>query len=210
MRLFKGNSVEVLLNKGTQHLRSGNLTKALESFKAAADQEPSNTEALFHIGLIQIMGGHFEAALGFYDKLVEIEPDSERNWNNRAICLAQLRKQADALKNFDRALALNPSYLQALSGKADTLLSMASEPTITRGENGMPIVAHNTQELELALDYYNRIINQAPQSIPAYIGKVWCLKLLDRKNDAKFTLDKVLELDSTNQQALHLQAQLMF
>jgi len=51
--------------------------------------------------------------LNSYDRMLELEPDSEVGWYNRGIALALLERYHDAIASFDQALRLNPNNTEA-------------------------------------------------------------------------------------------------
>ena len=51
-----------------------------------------------------------------------LRPDHAATWNNRGNVLRRLRRSAEALASFDKALALKPDYANALYNRANMLL----------------------------------------------------------------------------------------
>ena len=72
-----------------------------------------------------------QVALG---RLVEYCPDYAEGWNQRAFAAFLARDFDAALRDLDRALALNPRHLGALTGKGLTLLEMG------RGEEAQVVL----------------------------------------------------------------------
>lgn len=66
----------------------------------------------------------FLAALEAFDKLVEYCPDYAEGYNQRAFVNFLREDFAPALVDLDRALAIRPNHLGALSGKALTLMGL--------------------------------------------------------------------------------------
>ncbi|PRQ37668.1 putative 43kDa postsynaptic protein [Rosa chinensis] len=70
--------------------------------------------------------GHYEEALSKYELALQLAPDMPSSvelrsicHSNRAICFSKLGKYDDAVKEFTKALELNPSYMKALIRRAE-------------------------------------------------------------------------------------------
>ncbi|MDU8927242.1 tetratricopeptide repeat protein [Alisedimentitalea sp. MJ-SS2] len=62
-----------------------------------------------------------------FDRLVAYCPDYAEGWNQRAFAHFLRQDFAAALPDLDRALALSPTHLGALSGRALTLMALGRE-----------------------------------------------------------------------------------
>ena len=88
----------------------------------AAAQEMLDT------GMARIRAADYPAATSVLDDLVAYCPDYAEGYNQRAFA-SFLRGDYDAaLDDLDRALALSPNHVAALSGKALTLLGLGRVP----------------------------------------------------------------------------------
>jgi len=205
-----GKSVEIIIEEGRKHQTAGNLNKAYDCFVDALKREPENTEAIFHIGVIQMMGGRFDTALSFFDKLIELQPEAERNWNNRAICLQKLGDIDGALESFDQALAINPNYFNAWLGKGDALYSIASNSELIPGPDGKPVIKQKTAEFTNALKCYEEALKLNDNFPPALLGKAFCLYFLKRRPEAREIAWILLRVDPNNESAHALMNLAMF
>ena len=205
-----GKSVEIIIEEGRKHQTAGNLNKAYDCFVDALKREPENTEAIFHIGVIQMMGGRFDTALSFFDKLTELQPEAERNWNNRAICLQKLGDMDGALESFDQALAINPNYFNAWFGKGDAWYSIAANREIIPGPDGQPVIKPKTAEFVNALKCYEEALRLNSNFPPALLGKAHCLFFLKRRSEARGIAEILLRIDPNNKVANALMNLVMF
>ncbi len=60
-----------------------------------------------------IQGDH-QKALECFNKILEMDPDHVKAWNNKGMVLSELKNYDEALKCFDMALKLDPSYLNSI------------------------------------------------------------------------------------------------
>ena len=66
--------------------------------------------------------GKYESALREWQKVLRLYASDPVAWYFQAACLAQLRRHADAVAAFDRALALRPGWAPALAARAECAL----------------------------------------------------------------------------------------
>ncbi|GGD35831.1 tetratricopeptide repeat protein [Sinisalibacter lacisalsi] len=82
---------------------------------------------LLDIALERIAIADYDGALRGLDALVEHCPHWAEGWNQRAYVRFLQEDYAAALADLDRALALNPRHVAALSGKGLTLMRMGRD-----------------------------------------------------------------------------------
>jgi Flp pilus assembly protein TadD len=68
-------------------------------------------------GMIYYKQGLFENSLDTCNLLVSIDPTDSPAWSNRGFALLKLGKITDAIRSFDRALALDPFNADAREGR---------------------------------------------------------------------------------------------
>lgn len=79
------------------------------------------TEQLIDRGRAAFQGRDYVAALADFRKVLESHPDFADIHNLTGLCLSFLGQPDNALEEFDRALALNEHYIEALLNRAITL-----------------------------------------------------------------------------------------
>lgn len=82
---------------------------------------------LLDIALERIAVADYPGALLGLDELVSYCPHWAEGWNQRAFVYFLQEDYAPALSDLDRALALSPRHVAALSGKGLTLMRMGRE-----------------------------------------------------------------------------------
>ena len=74
--------------------------------------------------MVQINQKRYDEALAHLKTLVEIAPGNVQAWANMGLALQALHRTADALKSFDRALAIDPNMPTARAGREQILREM--------------------------------------------------------------------------------------
>jgi len=82
-------------------------------------QNPQTDRDFFEIGNYYYDIGNCNEAIAFYTRAIEMNLNYAESYNNRAYTNMRLRNYADALVDLDKALALNPNYVQALMNRGD-------------------------------------------------------------------------------------------
>jgi tetratricopeptide (TPR) repeat protein len=79
----------------------------------------SNKDAIlnFNLGNEKLKQGDIKAAIGFYSKSIQINPEYYKAFLNRAYAYARIEHYSEALADFDSAIDINPSLGEAYLGK---------------------------------------------------------------------------------------------
>jgi hypothetical protein len=105
-----------------------------------------------------------QAALGSYDKAIELKPDYAMAYNNRGNVLRQLGRNDDALADYDRAIALKPDYADAYNCRGAAL--------------------QQSRRHEEALASCDKAIALAPNFADAIASRAGILRELGRRSEA--------------------------
>ena len=92
-----------------------------------ADAPDEAAQALLDEGMSRRASYDFLGALEALDKLVDYCPAYAEGYNQRAFVNFLRQNFAPALEDLDRALALSPRHIAALSGKALTLMGLGRD-----------------------------------------------------------------------------------
>jgi tetratricopeptide (TPR) repeat protein len=84
-------------------------------------------QAMLDDGMARIQAGDFGGAIAALDPLTVYCPDYAEGWNQRAYAAFLMADFAAALEDLDRALAIDPSHVPALAGKALTLFGLGRD-----------------------------------------------------------------------------------
>lgn len=98
------------------------LTDAL--WQLWTDAPDAKAQALLDEGMARRSGFDFNGARTLLGELVEYCPDYAEGWNQRAFASYLAQDFTAALADLDRALAINPDHIAALSGKGLTLMGL--------------------------------------------------------------------------------------
>ena len=108
MQIFPDNSI-VLNNIGVNHENMGRPLEALKYFHKALKVNPKNANALCNIGAYWV-GINPKKAAEYFKKALKAEPNMDNAAFNLAVCLRMVGQTEDAIKLFEKALELNPSF----------------------------------------------------------------------------------------------------
>jgi curved DNA-binding protein CbpA len=103
--------------KAEHFLKRNEVGKALEHAKLAADADPERGEYIALLGWLGSMGTSKNAArdaLATLDRALQIDNDDDRALYYRGAILKRLGKDEDAIKDFRRAVTLNPQNVDAV------------------------------------------------------------------------------------------------
>jgi hypothetical protein len=98
--------------------REGRLDDARMLCEELLQEVPGRFEALSLLALISAQQGDFERAIVSYDRAIAIKPGFADGYSNRGTSFAALNRPADALANFDQAIAIDPTHVVAHLGRA--------------------------------------------------------------------------------------------
>lgn len=95
--------------------------EAANAYERVVRQAPQNATAWYNLGFCQRMSGRFEAALSSYAQAIQrgLEGAEEARLNRAVILGDHLRRHADAKRELELALELNPSFTPALLNMAN-------------------------------------------------------------------------------------------
>jgi tetratricopeptide (TPR) repeat protein len=93
---------------GEKAYDSGNLDAALQAFQAAAAANPSDPRTLNNLGQVLVRLGRAQDAVPYFNRAVQLEPDSWSYQFNRARAYAQLQQWGPAIGGYQRASQLFP------------------------------------------------------------------------------------------------------
>ena len=131
---------------------------ALEYIRKAQQQFPEQVNARYELALYLQSHGYPEEALQHYDTLLQLQPDNYIVLYNVAyVNFVYLEENETALEYFDKALKINPNYLDAYYNKGRVLEQMGDY--VQSAEIYMEIL-RNHPNYQLAVEAINRVQNQ--------------------------------------------------
>lgn len=95
-----------------------NYLQALEKCKDAMKKFPNEAELYYWSGVIRTKTGDNEAAMGDFNKAIELNPKNSSLYVMRGITKSEMGNKDGAAQDFDYALKLNPKDSSAYSMRA--------------------------------------------------------------------------------------------
>ena len=85
---------------------------------------PDNVNALRGMGVSYFMEEKYEEALQYLAKSLELSDDKEFDYTYIAWCFCNQGKHLKACETFEKAIAVNPLYEPALSGRTQAIIHL--------------------------------------------------------------------------------------
>lgn len=192
------------------------LSMAMAGFTARAE-----SLAFCHEGAIAGQQGNLEAAIEHFSTCIEkgnlTTASLVTALYNRGTAHQQIGELVHAMRDYDKALALNPAHLPSLYNRATALeqagdyqQAIADYGEVIRQDPGGPFAYVNRgnsyQKLgqhELAIQDYDEVIRRYPQLAPAYYNRASALQHLGRTPEAIRDFDEAIRLDPGYAQAYY-------
>ncbi len=167
---------------------------AEERYRAALTMRPNSPEALSGLAGLYLKEHRFATAISTYQMLLQRRSGSVDNWRGLFQAQVQAGQDTQALQTARRfpvavrnALNRDPVYLQALStlyqrqgqmalaqstlSKAMSLPFPADDPALKQGtELQYAGMLTQSQQYSQAVSYYQQILGEDPESLPAWMG----------------------------------------
>ena len=80
--------------------------------------------AYLYRGQVEMQAGKYDEAERDFTKAMELEPENEISYNNRAMTYFYLNRKEDGLRDLDKALELNPNNPVTYYNRGFMLLNM--------------------------------------------------------------------------------------
>ncbi|MFB2895944.1 tetratricopeptide repeat protein [Aerosakkonemataceae cyanobacterium BLCC-F50] len=136
---------------------------------------------LFNQGVEQFNAGDFWAAITTYNKALEILPNANEIWYNRANALFKLGKATEAIASYEKALEFKADKYEAWNNRGNALFNLGY--------------------IQEALESYTKAVEIQPQYHQAWFNKAVLLGNLGRLDEAIASYDKALEIKPQDDQA---------
>ena len=183
--------------------------EALECFNNAITLDSSKYEFYYEKGNTLYDLRNYEEAIKTYDKGISIAPDFAQFYYMKGCSYLLLDNIDECLKNFYLLANLEPE-------KEEIKTAIEQLETVKTYKDK---IAHNGESSEInnaigtafatidmhdfAVDYFDKAITLEPSNLTSYFNKVVSLYFMSSYEEANSTLEKILELDPDNQDALN-------
>ena len=179
----------------TEEMGSELLSKPIE---APQNVEPSDTPLYPKAGMFdKILGkakskhreglrlsfreGKYLEAIPYFDQALGIDPSLPDVWHDRGVCFRELGKDAEALRNFTRAVELAPDDEEYVFSRAEMLKTLG-------------ILRHQKDLIELAIQDLNRLVEKNPNHAESWNCLGVCSKELGKDALSRQYYEKSREL----------------
>ena len=112
------DSADAYSNTGRAFMDLNRLDEAVKWLQRALELDPRHEVSWQNLALARIRQQRFEEALALYQHLLSIAPGNVGAHSGLGVVLHYLGRSEEALRSVDRALALDPSYEEALNNRA--------------------------------------------------------------------------------------------
>src|ERR1019366_5641633 len=113
-----------LLQQGLVHHPQGDIAQAMERYTEVLRNDPTNADALYYIAVVACQDGQYQQGVELARRAIEFGPPQARLHNLLGQALYRLDEPMEALKNFDRAMALDANFADAHGNRATLLQSV--------------------------------------------------------------------------------------
>ncbi len=110
-----------LLDQADADLREGRVSEAVLALRAHVAEHPTDAVAIERLAFACHRLGDLPAAAEAFKSLCSIQPSSASAASNFAAVLGQMQRYDEALRHFDRAIALDASFVDARFNRAQIL-----------------------------------------------------------------------------------------
>ncbi len=209
-------------NRGNALMDLGHPDEAVKDFDRAIALSPSYGPAYNNRGNARVALGQYNLAFQDFRKAVERMPQSPVPFNGRGTAHAELKRYHAAVRDLSRAIALNTKYVAAYRHRADAYFALglyreavadATEVLTLEPDTPNPELLllrarayAGDKKLNQALDDLNKVIEEKPELVDAYIERGTVFIGARRFDDAVGDLTRALELDPRNAKAFATRA----
>lgn len=107
------NNRQIVLDASRMYLQLGDTTNALKYAQIAVDKHPEDTEIATHNIELNLMAGNEEGILATLKSQAERSPNDKTLQYYLGIAQASLSLDDDAIASYQKALSIDPDYLEA-------------------------------------------------------------------------------------------------
>lgn len=196
------NLDDLWLLKGNTHVALKEFDDALKSYHRALSINPKQTTALFNVAISYRNLYDYQKALTTLQRLLDITPDDDKGINLNTEIISILFKKGNlALNNKELDDALD--YFRLIEQFAAAKPEPQEIKAATLNNIGN-IIYEKDKDVTASLDYYNAALQINPDLNIAMMNKALRLVDLKRYSEATNCVEKSLELNPSNKEALHL------
>jgi len=161
-----------LIQQGLFHHRQGDIASAMERYVEVLRIDPQNPDALYYVAVVACQEGQFQQGIELARRAIERGPPQARVYNLLGQALYREGERLEAIKNFDKAIVLDPNFADAHGNRANIL-----------ADAGFP---------DDALKSFDRALALNPTSAADWLNRGSLLQALGRHAEALTSFDKAI------------------
>lgn len=206
---------EVFYERGLAYRNHGRFAEAARDFRRAHELDPKREEAVEFARQMALAPHQIPAETATADDAVESDPRNAILWNNRGWKRWQNGETEDALSDFQRAIELQPDYLQARVNHAELLRRLGRaqqsveeqqkiveiDPAFAQGHYNLAVTLFELQRYEEALMAIDRAIAIEQTDADYFVVRGSILEPLQRKAEALAEFTRALSIDKKHARA---------
>lgn len=104
--------------------KAGRFAEAERAYRTILAGNPRDPDALHFYGVLRAQGGDLNGAADLIGRSLAVDPDAPQAHFHLAGAPSPLGKKSEALIHYERAVALQPGFLQAQLGRIGALLDL--------------------------------------------------------------------------------------
>jgi tetratricopeptide (TPR) repeat protein len=204
--------LEEALSIAAQYHRQGNLIVADRTYRDILKAVPDHFDALHYLAIICYQRGRVGEAADMVMRAYDAGGQDSRDtrfWNNYAIMMAETGHMDLALPAWDKAISLDPRFIDAMSSKAHALWSsgqyaeaealcrraLSVNPDFRDAQMNLGNALASQGHYEEALAIWRTLIDKTPNDAQAWNNIGNALRETGRLKDAEDACRKALEAD---------------
>ncbi len=184
MNIPTANKTQKIFNKAMTAFQAGKSVEAEKLLKKIIRNNPRHLDANFLMGNLHAINGRNQLALSHLTLAAEIKPDSYQVQNNLGNVYRALKKHAEALVCYQRALAYQPNFLAALENLGHTCKALSKNQD--------------------AIDYFNQALAQSPNNVELLFSLAEVQIKEDNTEKAIALLNRCQALDSNQKDKINI------
>lgn len=187
---FDPKLIQVYVTRGLTYINIQRYDDALTDFDIVTRFGDENAEyyslMLYWRGHLHRDAGRYDDALADWTQALQITPNDERIYLNRANLYRQLERYSDAIADYTQSLHLNPQQVEAFSNRgdlytfvrryqdalADYASALALDPQNTAILNNRGILYINLGWYIYALTDFNTVLTITPDDVTTYVNRI--------------------------------------
>lgn len=126
---------EIVRNVALIHMEEGNSEKALQAFKDARAENPNDVNLIINEANLQYKAGNIEEFSTLLQKATKLQPNNAELQYNLGVISAESNRLDEAKKYYDRAIQIDPKYINAYINSA--VLVLAKEKPLIEEMNSL-------------------------------------------------------------------------